>query len=338
MNISPDTFITDVLKTVDVVIGNFVQTGFTNLVHNNLTVINLAMTLYVIWLGYRFITHTLVIDTGTVRHVIAIISVYALLTQWNLFYLFFYNIFTNEPGVITRTMVESDPSAGFPGKDTYEALNAVYKQGMDAALALFRSGGFTSMDGLRMYFFGLLVMGITWACCLIALAFIVYAKMAMAIMLFIAPIFLMLMLWPSTREFFNKWMQALFNYAFIPIIVCGILMLTLSVINYTLPGLQQTVASTTPTLKGLTPFLGFTLVSALLYTQVLPTASALSGGLSLENIAAAIPIAKRAFSASGAPLAGKAVNAGYQRIRERFTGKREESKKAKSEQVSKGNG
>src|SRR6185312_14538910 len=173
MNISPDTFITDVLKTVDVVIGNFVQTGFTNLVHNNLTVINLAMTLYVIWLGYRFITHTLVIDTGTVRHVIAIISVYALLTQWNLFYLFFYNIFTNEPGVITRTMVESDPSAGIPGKDTYEALNAVYKQGMDAALALFRSGGFTSMDGLRMYFFGLLVMGITWACCLIALAFIV---------------------------------------------------------------------------------------------------------------------------------------------------------------------
>ena len=334
--INPNTFITDVLQTVDQVIGTFVQTGFTNLVDNNHDLITLLMTFYIIGLGYRFMTHSLGMDLNTIaKHLTILISVYALLTQWSLFYLFFYNIFTNEPGVIIQTMVSSDPNLNLPASNVNEALNAVFNQGMQAAVTLFHQGGFTSSDGLRAFLFGFLVAAMTCVGCLIALALLIYAKMAMAVMLLVAPFFITFLLWSSTRELFNKWLQALFNYAFIPIMTCGILMLTLSVANVTLPGLEATANSSTPTFTGLIPYLCICLVSALLFKQVIPIAAALSGGLALEGLRAAIPIAHQALKASGLTTLAGHTKEGIHQVRAHFTQKRAEQKRRAAERVNK---
>jgi type IV secretory pathway VirB6-like protein len=125
--------------------------------------------------------------------------------------------------------------------------------------------------------------------------------MAMAVMLFLAPIFISFLLWDSTRKLFDNWLQALTNYALIPIVTCGIFMLTLSIANATLPGLQLNVSSGQSTFSGILPYLEISLISALLFKQVLPTCSASSGGIALEAIGTAIPLAKQAFRASGIP-------------------------------------
>lgn len=307
MSINTDTFITDSLNTVDTVINHFVHASFTNLVQNNHGVITLCMTLYIVWLGYRFMMHSLPMDLNTVNRLVLLIIVYALVTQWNLFYTFIYNIFTNEPGEIMKSMSTQDGTAG---SGVYKGLNAVYSQGMKAAWMLFGKGGNFTFDSIRMYFFGFLVVMATCAGCLIALAYIIYAKMAVAIMIFLAPIFLLFLLWESTRELFNKWLQTTLNYALIPVIVCGILMMILSVINETLPGLSMISQNN---FLGIIPFIGLMLISALLFTQVPNIASALGGGIALTGISAAVPMAQQTLKMSGVTSSAK------------FTGKKAKS-------------
>jgi type IV secretion system protein VirB6 len=305
MSINTDTFITDAITTVDTVINHFVHASFMNLVQNNHGVITLCMTLYIVWLGYRFMMHSLPMDLNTVNRLILLIMVYALVTQWNLFYTFIYNIFTNEPGEIMKSMSTQD---GASGAGVYNGLNAVYSQGMKAAWMLFGKGGNFTFDSIRMYFFGFLVVIATCAGCLVALAYIIYAKMAVALMIFLAPIFLLFLLWESTRELFNKWLQTTLNYALIPVIVCGILMMILSVINETLPGLSMISQNN---FLGIIPFVGLMLISALLFTQVPTIASALGGGIALTGVSAAIPLARNALKMSSIPtttkFAGKAA-------------------------------
>jgi type IV secretion system protein VirB6 len=125
-------FVTDLFNTVDLVIGNFVQSGYQNLVANNQNVITMMMTLYIAWLGYKFMMHSLSLDVSVfARHLILLLIMYGLLIEWNLFYTFFYNVFTNEPAAITETMINSMGNVNIGGESTPTALNSVYAQGMD---------------------------------------------------------------------------------------------------------------------------------------------------------------------------------------------------------------
>jgi hypothetical protein len=126
ISINSQTFIIDLLNTVDLAIGNFVHSGYQNLVANNQTVITLLMTFYIAWLGYKFMMHTLSLEISVfARHLVLLIILYALLIDWNLFYTFFYNIFTNEPAVITETMINSIGNVNIGGENTATALRAV---------------------------------------------------------------------------------------------------------------------------------------------------------------------------------------------------------------------
>lgn len=340
-----ETFITDTLASVDNVIGQFVQTGYTNLVSNNMTVITLAMTAYVVWMGYQFMMHKLPLDLSAVSRLLLLIVVYALLNEYTLFQTFFYNIFTNEPGELIKTIVASDPSSGMKGQGVNDALNKVYSQGMTAAGTLFAKGG---LYNLQCYLFGALVFAATLLCCLVALAYMIYAKMALAVMLVLAPIFLLFLLWESTRELFNKWIQSVFNYAMIPVVLSGMLMLTLSIIHGTLDNLNAGAlviahggtppSGTPPSFFEIIPFVGLTLLSALLYVQVLPIAAALSGGMALTAISAAIPMAQKALKMSGltgaAKGAGSLVNKGFQKAKAALSERRQQKNTAKGKQVS----
>jgi hypothetical protein len=97
------------------------------------------------------------------------------------------------------------------------------------------------------------------------------------------------------------------------------LMLTLSIANATLPGLQQNVSSGQPTFSGILPYLGISLISALLFKQVLTTCAALSGGMALEAIGTAIPLAKQALRATGIPAIGGRIMNGRSSSRNQET-------------------
>src|SRR4051812_8232349 len=96
VEIRPEHLVTDILSTVDKIMELFVKTGYQNFIASYDGVITALMTLYIMGLAYRFTMRTLEMDILTItKHLIALLSIYGLLMSWDLFWLFFYNIFTN---------------------------------------------------------------------------------------------------------------------------------------------------------------------------------------------------------------------------------------------------
>ena len=285
LTISTDNFVNDLMASVDYILRGFVENGYQHLVQNNITVINVMMTFYVAWMGYKIVNRTLEFDLNVfARHMGQLIIVYALLTNWHLFYLFFYNIFTNEPGEITKTLIESNGSVPV-GTNTLDAINSVFRKGMELSSYLFSHHNTFNFMPLIL---GICVFIATLLQCLIAVALLVYAKMAMALILFLGPLFISFMLWEATHEFFNKWVQKLVNYALIPILTCGILMLTLSLVNIALPSMTHEIYAGNPSFTGVIVYLGLAFISFLLYLQILPLCAALSGGVALSGMTAVL--------------------------------------------------
>lgn len=299
MQISFERFITDTLQVVDTVTQHFVEQAFIHFVKENTTVLTLLFTVYVMLIGYRalFQPNTLSLPDLT-RHVVLLMIVYSLIHSWDFYHRFIYKIFTQEPEAITKTLIDSAGGFTKHGEATGEALNRIYQLGMQAGAKLMSQGNWRV---LTPYLYGFIVMVVTALSCLLALALLIYAKLAMAILLFLGPLFLCFLLFQSTRGFFEKWIQALMNYALIPIITCGMLMFMISIVNVTLPSLQQGVNDNQGAFLALLPYLGLSLVSSFLYTQILSLAAALSGGLSLTPLKRIIPHAQSLLQQTGLP-------------------------------------
>ncbi|WP_342220226.1 type IV secretion system protein [Rickettsiella endosymbiont of Miltochrista miniata] len=307
MMLSAQSFITDTLTAVDGVIGHYVQTVYLQLAVQYNSTLLLLCTLYILLLGYRFTMHTLSADFSTIsRHLIVLCIVYGLITNWSLYYLFVYNLFTNEPGDIAQVMVNaSNPLTS--DQSIAQALNQVYSTGMDASKKLFNGG-------IRLFFCSIFIFVFTFVCCLTALGLLIYAKLAMAIALALGPIFLPFILWESTRGWFGSWLRKLFNFALIPIVTASILSLMLSVMELVLPDLNSQAAQGNPDFFTMGLFGGLSLVTAFLLKQSLPIASSLSGGLTLAALGQVGSMVSSTLRATGMNAAGRLAGKGIKAI------------------------
>lgn len=294
--ITVNTFFTDTLNTVDSVIGNYVNIAYTNFVQANTGMITLLFTVYVMFLGYRFLNHDHHFNLQHImRHMMVMVIVYGLVMNWNLYDLFVYQIFTNEPGNIAKVLVNS---AGHAQSTTSmaQALDGIYKAVVDAAMGFFSQVGF-SPSGIAFLFYGALVFLIGSALCIFALLLFIYAKMMMAVSLALGPIFILFILWDSTKQMFSAWLNKLITLALIPIVTSAILALMLSVINVTLPNLNQPAENMQ--FYGIVPFLGLCLATTLILSQVFRICGALGGGITIASISNGVEIANSALQKSG---------------------------------------
>lgn len=326
--ISVNTFFTDTLNTVDNVIGAFVHSAYSNLIQSNAAVITAAFTLYVVILGYRFLTHTLNADLMTItRHMVIMLCVYGLIMSWSLYNLFIYNIFTNEPGQIAQVLIDSSGQLR-PGETTAQALNAIFEAVFQACRGFLGHAGF-SASGIAFAFYALIVFVIGMFLCTVALLMFIYAKMAMAIGLALGPIFILFLLWEATRELFAAWIRKLVTVALIPIVTSAVLALMLSVINVTLPLVKLPPES--QQFSGIMPFLGLSLATAFILTQVYSFCSSLAGGITLSNLSNAINLGKQATQYSGANHALNFSKTAINKASSGIQARRTEQQKQKAE-------
>lgn len=301
MNIPVNSFISSTLNTVDAVIVNLVHTAYVNFIQANAGVITLIFTVYVMFLGYQFIHHHHHFNMSNVmRHLIVMVCVFGMVMNWQLYQLFVYNVFTNEPGNITNILVKSaghSASQGIVG-----ALDEVFTSIINASMGFFGQVGF-SASAIVFVVYGILVFVIGTLMCVFALLLFIYAKMMMAVILALGPLFILFIMWESTKGLFDAWLRTLITLALIPIVTTGIMMLMLSVINVTLPKLN--VPPESLQFYGIAPFLGLTLATTLILSQVFRICSSLGGGITLASLSAGAAIATTAANKSGLAWAGR---------------------------------
>lgn len=308
--ITVKSFFSDTLNTVDAVIGNYVNIAYTHFVQANSGVITLLFTVYIIFLGYRFLNHDQQLSLSYMtRHLTVMLVVYGMLMSWHLYNVFVYNIFTNEPGNIAQVMVNSAQSL-HPDETIAQVLDQIYESVINASMGFFGQISFSS-SGIAFLFYGILVFVIGSLMCVFALLLFIYAKMMMAVSLALGPLFITFILWESTKGMFAAWLRKLITIAFIPVITSGILALMLSVINVTLPNINQPTESMQ--FYGIVPFLGLSVATTLILSQVFRIASSLAGGITLSSISNGAQIVKSSLERTGIATATKSVTDGSQK-------------------------
>ena len=148
------------------------------------------------------------------------------------------------------------------------------------ASELWNNGGVLSGD-FGFYVAGAAVWVLMGLLCVYTMFLVALSSVALAVLLALGPLFIGLLLFESTRRFFEAWLAQLANYALISILTVLVAALLLQIVeSYA----QQTAARGAAILT--VDALDMVLVAVLVFLlmrQVMPIAAALAGGIALST-------------------------------------------------------
>ncbi len=164
--------------------------------------------------------------------------------------------------------------------DPVSSLDAIWARGGAVASFLWNNGGIFNGD-FGYYVAGAVVWVVIGLLCVYVMFLIALSSIALAVLLALGPLFLALLLFESTRRFFESWIAQLANYAFITILTVLVAALLLQVVeSYAAQTAQR--GSALVTVDALDMMLMSVLVF-LLMRQVMPIAASLAGGVALSS-------------------------------------------------------
>lgn len=163
--------------------------------------------------------------------------------------------------------------------DPVQTIDAIWNSGGAVADQLFRDGGPWSHLGYTLA--GVVVWLLVGMLCVYTMFLLALSSVALSVLLALGPFFVALLLFDTTRKFFEAWLAQLANYALITIITVMIAALMLHLVqSYA----QQTQALGTAiqTVDAINMLLATVLVF-LFVRQVMPIAAGLAGGVALNS-------------------------------------------------------
>ena len=287
----------DLLNNVDAALNAFVIEMFTNLATSISGTLRLMMILTIIIYGLAmmqgWIEQTL---KGALKHLFMALVVYIFAINVGLFTSILYELTTNAPSQLIGSILSetSNSSNGING-----FIGDVFDVGLFAANDLIHQTHWTAI-GLKLS--GLFAMFATILLCGYAAFLIVLAKIAVGVLLGLAPIFIGLLMFGGTRGLFEGWLRQLLNYAIIPLFTYAVLLFCIAMLEEPMSDLLAARASGNLTGGAVLPFIFSCIVGFLLLLQVMGITSAIAGGVSLSTLGSG--------TAAGR-LAGKGFGKGY---------------------------
>jgi type IV secretion system protein VirB6 len=214
--------------------------------------------------------------------------------------------FYNAPAQLAAAVVGASDPVG--------TIDAIWNSGGTVAGSLWDKGASfarLSFSGVGFYLAAAVVWCLIGVLCVYAMFLIALSSIALAVLLALGPLFIALLFFDATRRFFSAWLAQLANYALITVLTVMVGALLLRIVqSYA----AQTAArgSAILTVDALNMLL-IALLVFLVLRQVMPIASGLAGGVSLNSfgtVSRSIGAAGRsAFWAAkkSAPTALKAI-------------------------------
>jgi type IV secretion system protein VirB6 len=238
-------------------------------------VVTLA-TIYVMALGYMHLTGKIAepIETGLKRVALIVLVLGVGLRLW-LYNSVIVDTFYNAPTQLAAAMVGASDPVG--------TIDAIWNSGGVVAGNLWEKAGNLFSD-FGFYLAGAVVWCLIGILCVYAMFLIALSNIALAILLALGPLFIASLFFDASRRFFSAWIAQLANYGLITVLTVMIGSLLLHVVqSYAI----QTAARGTAilTVDALNMVLAAVLVFLVL-RQVMPIASGLAGGISLNSFGA----------------------------------------------------
>ena len=197
--------------------------------------------------------------------------------------------------------------------DPIATLDTIWERGGTVAGNLWSKGAVFSLD-VGFYLVGAVVWLLIGMLCVYAMFLVALSSIALAVLLALGPLFILSLLFESTRRFFSAWIAQLANYGLITILTVMIAALLLRIVqSYATQTAGRGAAI--QTVDALNMMLIAVLVFLIL-RQVLPIAAGLAGGVALNSSGLVSRAAKMGFGTGvGAAAAlGKLKNVEHARM------------------------
>ncbi len=185
------------------------------------------------------------------------------------------NTFFNAPGALAAGLIGAFDSVGI--------IDNIIFSGGDAASLLIQKGGVFQGD-FSFYIAGFAVYTIVGLTAIYAMFLLALSKIALSILLALGPLFIALLLFETTKRFFEAWIAQMANYAFVTILTVLVAALMMGLVSTAAQaaaarggGIQIADAVRVCMAAGLT---------FLIMRQVMPMAAGLASGLALSSFGA----------------------------------------------------
>lgn len=288
-------FATDILTRTDAVIVGYTSGAWSAIVSSHMGAIRSALILYIVIYGWCVLNNWIETTLADAfKHVLKMAVVFAVVTSWGWFHMFFYDVFVNGPDSFITAMTGGDTSKA--------GLDRVFDTGFAAGNEIFKRAYWYDLP--QIFIAGLVII-LTLITIAYALFLLILAKFALAIILAIGALFIVMHLFNSTRGLFSSWVNALLNYALVPILTYALLHLMLRIMETYTTKLAAATASGTVAFADVPGFFLFSVITFVVLMQVPAIAASLTGGFGLTTAGA--PATMSAASLLGARWAGQRI-------------------------------
>jgi type IV secretion system protein VirB6 len=258
-------------------------------------VITLA-TIYVMAWGYLHLMGKITepFEAGLKRIALIALIVGVGLRLW-LYNTVIVDTFYNAPSQLAAAVVGASDPVG--------TIDTIWDSGGTVAGNLWDKGaslGRFAFSGFGFYLAAVIVWCLIGVLCVYAMFLIALSSIALAVLLALGPLFIALLFFDATRRFFGAWLAQLANYALITILTVMVAALLLRVVQ-TYAAQTAARGSAILTVDALNMML-IALLVFLVLRQVMPIASGLAGGTSLNSFGTV----SRSFGTAGRSFSGGA--------------------------------
>lgn len=309
--------ITSLLSSVDQIGQTYVSTAYQALASAATSggatgAAGLLLTLYLIFWGFGIWHGTA--SGGPTDHALRlfrVIVIYALATGWSDFQTLVYQGLNSGPSAIGNSLLSAVTSANSTGSSAnltsvngvQTALQNIWNTTNSATQAFLQNAGITNWGP---YIFAAVFYVAMAVLIGFALFLIILSKLFMWLLLALAPIFILLLLFPVTSRFFSGWLSALAQYFFVQVLVYAFLAFYVSLIQQSIDALNGVANSTSATWATIGPVVLLAIIGILLLAQINNVAAAVAGG---------IPIGSPRLGAFLATVSGYRLGAAANRAR-----------------------
>lgn len=186
----------------------------------------------------------------------------------------------NGPIVDTFFRAPFELSAAMVGAPPLAMIDSIWSRGTDVAALFWANAGVLNGE-FGLYLVTFIVWGITGLLCVYAMFLLALARIALAILLALGPLFIGLLFFDSTKRFFEAWIAQLANYGFIAILTGAVAALVLSLVNSFAASSYEIGAGIQ--FADTAYFLLTAVLAFLLLRQVMPIAAGLASGIALSS-------------------------------------------------------
>lgn len=267
------------LDATDAAIGAFIFNAWANFIAVAGDWITAMMILYVVITGYLMLVGRFNNTFGDwFFRVLKLSFIFILVTNVDLLTRLLFELFTNVPESVASQI------AGVGGGDEggiNASIGLVWEQGLSAARNMLQEASLTSWSPVV---FALIIFIVTVLAVVYITFLVMLAKLAIAVLLGVAPFFILLYLFDATKSIFEGWLRQLITFALIPIFLYGLLALIINIITVMSDQMAEATANEAWGITQVGPYVLVMLVSLLLTTQVMGWAAGVAGGFSLSTV------------------------------------------------------